>query len=180
MKNVAITLLLCYPLLDSYSAKINKIIVNYAVKSHNKCGADNTYRQVEHILALKQKVNELGFIKNLVDEQLNLMGKNCSLALKDKFIAGLDSKTASDRLKVSSRSYWRRLDDAIDNFTAKISRYLTVEEFLTTFAAQPWIMERYKKVVAKSIQKEKVDAEPEIAFPQAVIEENAYRQNLSE
>ena len=156
-KNWSKTLLIAYGHLETICGAIDKTVLDYGLKS-SAINCDVEYL-AKKMISLIERKKFLINIKVLVDNALNRISDAEAKVLILKYIDNLPSNIASEVLKVSMRTYFRKLNIALENF-AKILIFqgYSTAKFFDMFKNEKWILEIFDSYYKKEKKDEKFES----------------------
>lgn len=155
-KNWSKTLLSTYGHIETICDAIDKTILSYGIGSGT--GGGDTEYVASKMISLMDRKKFLINIKVLVDSCLYSMDNDYSKVLVLKFVDKIDSKMASEAMKISSRTYFRKINLALEMFWSKMSELgYSVLSLQKIFCNESWIMEIFKSYNKKKA--EEIDLE---------------------
>lgn len=154
-QNWSKTLLNCYSHLETICDAIDQTVLNYGLKSFS---SNQTMMVADQILSLIKRKKFLINTKVLVDNVLGNISGTSARLLTVRCIDKVKTEIASEVLNMSMRNFFRRLNLAIDEFSAELKHQGYDSQRLgNIFKKEGWIMEIYNSYCQKSKQKQDVD-----------------------
>lgn len=154
-KNWSKTLLSSYSYLETICGAIDKTVLNFSINSAMSSDAEFVANK---IIALTERKKFLINIKVLVDKILRNMDDKLARILVLKFIDGMKSDIASKLMKVSIRTYFRRINIAIDRFAMELKRFGYTDDVLYNLIKdENWIVQIYDAFCQKDFKEFDVD-----------------------
>ena len=147
-KNWSKTLLVTYGHLETICGAIDKTVLSYGI------GSRTSFHDAEYVankmISLIERKKFLINIKVLVDKILSNIGSTYARVLTLKYIDRIDSALASQTMKISSRTYFRKINMGIECFWGQLEKMGYNEEILSNlFKDEKWIMEIYNSYEKK-------------------------------
>lgn len=155
------TLLNIYGCLFRLTNEIDKIVLNFGIKSGFYNGICKTYNDIEKVIELTQRKITLINIKVLIEKCLdNLEDTSCKI-LTLKFVDKMSSETIIKALNIKRRTYFRKYNQALSGF----SNQLLVNGFdsnniFKLIKDETWIIDIFNTFYEKEISK---NLEPDIS-----------------
>lgn len=143
------TLIGAYEHIEKISGAIDKIIMTHALNSafvnlHNVT-INNTLSVSERILKLTERKITLINLKVILNSVFQSIDKIYAKILILKHIDKLKSDEIAKLLKISSRSYFRKQNEAYEKFTKCLERNgHSSEKLFDMLSLETWIIEAYK------------------------------------
>lgn len=152
-KVTAKTILRSYKSLFSIAEQIDDLVLKRAMSTHSlktDCVLCCAEKQVEQVVKLMNKKNNLINLKLLTDETLEALGEECRTVLKNKYIECLKPEETAKSLGISLRTYFRRLDKAEKSFAKELLRRGCDDEwFKENYFDQSWLKYLYENTLEK-------------------------------
>ena len=147
-KNWSKTLLETYSHLENICGAIDKMVLSFGIKSVSaNCNVEYIANKM---ISLTERKKFFIKIKLLVDRVLERMNNKLSRVLVLKYIDKMSSNLASGALKVSMRTYFRRINMAIDEFWKNLCKMgYSTKKLADIFCDEKWIMEIYDSFCKK-------------------------------
>lgn len=150
-KNWSKTLLISYSHLETICGAIDKTVLSCGL---NSC---NTYCDAEYVadkmINLIERKKFLINLKVLIDKALSKIKSSYSRVLMLKYVDGVDSKLASEVMKVSTRTYFRQINAGLDHFwQALINMGYSTYALYELFKNENWVLEIYNSYCRKDIK----------------------------
>lgn len=145
------TLLTIYNCLETIASAIDNLVITQSVSS----GRNNltTLENAEKVINLIQRKKLLVNLKVLIDNSLSKLDKNCARILIMKYVDKLKPELAMQILELSRRTYFRRIDSAVDSFATELSNLGYDESVLESMLKKEhWIKEFYNSFLKQSSQ----------------------------
>jgi len=160
MKNIfAKTILRAYASLESMAGQIDDLVYRQALSTHSlkgDCICMSAQRQVEKVVKLMNKKNNLINLKLLTDEVLASLDGDSKILLVDKYVKKEDKEKTISRLEISNRTYFRRLILAEEKFAKGcILRGCDEKWFEENYFDQRWLTEIFDNIKRKAEQNKK-------------------------
>ena len=131
------TILVAYKHLGTLCSAIDKVVENTATNSFYSSGFDtsnnSTEKVTQKIIALsKQKIDYIN-LKVYVEKLLKAMPKHVSKLLILKFIKGVSAEDICDIFNMSNRTYYRKLNKAVEDFAEYMIKFNLTKQKLELF-----------------------------------------------
>lgn len=142
------TFLNIYGCLERVTKAIDKIVLTTGLNS--KMNVEHCANKMIELTGRKVTlINLKVFIEKLLNE---LPDKHAKLLLL-KYVDGVKSEDVAKIFHISSRTYFRRSNEALKSFELALKRHgKTNEILLKEFKKEAWIMDLYKKLYQQEIQ----------------------------
>ena len=150
-KNWCKTLLVSYSHLETICGAIDKTVLSCGL------GSCNTYCDAEYVankmINLIERKKFLINLKVLVDNALSKIKNTFARVLMLKYVDGVDSKLASEVMKISPRTYFRQINAGLDSLWNAFEHMgystFTLYELLKD---ENWILEIYNSYNKKELK----------------------------
>ncbi len=144
------TLLGVYRYLPRVTYAIDKIVktraYNSSYMSTNNMAFNNVLNVANTILDLTERKISLINLKLIIEKALHSMDRNLARILILKFIDGKKSSDIADMFKMCLRTFFRKVNLALDSFTKALCRMnYTKDKLQNMLKNEKWIMETYNK-----------------------------------
>lgn len=150
---IAETMLRAYPSLESVAEQIDRLVYRRAVLTHSlksDCVCLNAERQVEQVVKLMNKKNNLINLKLVTDEILATLDDTAREILTGRYITKEHRDDVIARLGLSLRTYFRRLDKALRTFACECAVRGCDETWLEeNYFDQSWLKNLYYTLLLK-------------------------------
>ncbi|HAJ77711.1 MAG TPA: hypothetical protein DCO89_01405 [Clostridiales bacterium] len=154
-KNWCRTLLVSYSHLETICGAIDKTVLNCGL------GSCNTYCDAEYVankmINLIDRKKFLINLKVLIDNALSKIKTSLARVLMLKYVDGVDSKLASEIMKISTRTYFRQINAGLDSLWSSLEHLgynaLSLYELLKN---ENWILEIYESYNKKDLKEEEI------------------------
>lgn len=146
------TLLTIYNCLETIADAIDNLVITQSVSS----GRNNltTLENAEKVINLIQRKKLLVNLKVLIDEALSKLDKNNARILILKYVDRVKPEIAMEILGLSRRTYFRRIDGAVNDFALTLSNLGYAENILETMLKKEhWIKEFFNNYLKQCEQK---------------------------
>ena len=144
------TLLSSYSYLERICNGIDKAVLNFGL--HSKV-SNSTEFVANQIIQLTERKKTLINTKVLIDDILNRIDLKHSKILVLKYIDRMKADTASKLLKISLRTYFRKINIAVDEFTNQLQKFGYYSlKLKSIFADENWILEIYNTYQKKNFK----------------------------
>ena len=146
------TILMVYRYLDRIADAIDRLIERRALNSFYVGVLGNNdnsiYSVADYIINLSERKIKLINLKILIDMALEDCPILAGQILIEKFMDNEKSFDIAKRHNLSERTYFRRLNEALDNFSASLSKLGFCENKLIDYiSSEKWIMEVYNRLI---------------------------------
>ena len=147
MKEIfAKTILLCQESLEEMTEKIDGVVYAKALHAHQFHAGRNTFDQIDSIVKLINKKNELINLRILAEDTLSKMEPICAGILKRHYWKGVSHGEIIELLGIPERTYYRKLEKAVKLFTALLANEGFDDAwFREVYFGQRWIKELYQR-----------------------------------
>ena len=150
------TLLSTYSYLETICGAIDKTVLNYGIHSALNNDAEFVAKK---IISLIERKKFLINTKILVDNVLSRINQKNARVLVLKYIDKLKAEKASFALNISLRTYFRRINFAVDEFAFELLKFgYTPQKLLNIFEKESWIMEIYSSFEKKDMKESELDS----------------------
>ncbi len=144
------TLLGVYRYLPRVTYALDKIVktraYNSSYMSLNNIAFNNVMNVANTILDLTERKVTLINLKLIIEKALRSMDAKSARILILKFIDGKKSAEIADSFKICLRTFFRKVNSALDSFTKALSRIGYTEDKLQEMLKnEKWIIETYNK-----------------------------------
>ena len=144
------TLLNAYNNLEQICDAIDKTVLNYGIGSFN---SNQTMIVAEKILSLIARKKFLINTKVLIDNILNNISGKSARILTVRYIDKVKTEVASKILNMSNRNFFRRLNQAVEDFAIELKKQGYNSKLLfNTFKYESWICEIFDAYSKKEKQ----------------------------
>ena len=163
------TLLATYNCLETISNAIDSIVISQGIGS----GRNNltTMQSAERIINLIQRKKLLINLKVLIEKVIARLDSKVARILVLKFFDKLKPEICMEVLKLTRRTYFRRVNSAINEFGEMLESFGYTDDVLSKMLdKENWIKEyynTYKQQTKKEYQKEDADEVENIKFNMA-------------
>ncbi len=146
------TILMVYRYLDRIADAIDRLIERRALNSFYVGVLGNNdnsiYSVADYIINLSERKIKLINLKILIDMALEDCHILSSQILIEKFMDNEKSFDIAKRHNLSERTYFRRLNEALDNFSSSLCKLGFCENKLLDYiSSEKWIMEVYNRLI---------------------------------
>lgn len=146
------TILMVYRYLDRIADAIDRLIERRALNSFYVGVLGNNdnsiYSVADYIINLSERKIKLINLKILIDMALEDCPILSSQILIEKFMDNEKSFDIAKRHNLSERTYFRRLNEALDNFSSSLCKLGFCENKLLDYiSSEKWIMEVYNRLI---------------------------------
>lgn len=153
------TLLNTYSYLETICGAIDKCVVNCGVSSG--CSSNSTILIANKMISLIERKKFLINLKILIDNVLRNIASSDARILTIKYIDKVKSEVASQVLGLSNRTYFRKINVAVNNFALELKKQGYTSSVLKEFLSKEgWIIEIYNSYS----KKEKATLEADYSF----------------
>lgn len=154
-KNWSKTLLTTYSYLETICGAIDKKVLTYGTS----CSTNGTEFLANKIISLTERKKFLINVKILVDSALKNIEDEKAKILVLKFVDRLKTELITSVLKMPTRTYFRKVNLAIDSFSNVLlkSGYDSTK-LSQIFRSEDWILEIYNNFAKKIEKKAEFDA----------------------
>lgn len=140
-KNWSKTLLSSYQYFETICGAIDKTVLNYGINSAMNSDAEFVANK---IIALTQRKKFLINTKILIDNILSRLDAAFARILVLKFVDKVKAENASKILGISLRTYFRKINIAIEKFTNLLVGFgYSSSKLISIFENENWVMEIY-------------------------------------
>lgn len=148
-KNWSKTLLVSYAHLETICGAIDKTVLGCGLSSCNTyCDAEYVANKMINLIERKKFLINL---KVLVDKALSKIKTSFSRVLMLKYIDGVDSKLASEVMKISTRTYFRQINSGLESFwQALLNMGYSIITLKDLLKDENWILEIYNSYSKKT------------------------------
>ena len=154
-KNWSKTLLSSYTYLETICGAIDKTVLNYGVNSAMNTDAEFVANKM---IALTQRKKFLINTKILIDNILSRLDNDFSRILVLKFVDKIKAESASKILNMSLRTYFRKINIALEKFTNLLVGFgYNATKLGTIFQDEDWVMEMYNNFSKSEVRE--IDAD---------------------
>jgi hypothetical protein len=155
-KSWAKALLVAYGHLETICGAIDKTVLEYGINS-GRYGIDVQFC-ANKVIALTERKKFLINVKVLVDNILKKLDNLNARILVVKYADRFSSLIASKTLNISMRTYFRRINVAIEQFCDVLQKYgYTSQKLSQIFKNEGWILEIYNSFFKKHIKTENLE-----------------------
>ena len=149
-KNWCKTLLVSYSHLETICGAIDKTVLSCGLSSCNTyCDAEFVANKMINLIERKKFLINL---KVLIDNALSKIKNSFARVLMLKYVDGVDSKLASEVMKISPRTYFRQINAGLDSLWGALLHMgyntLSLYELLKD---ENWILEIFNSYSKKDI-----------------------------
>ncbi len=157
MKEVfAKTILLCQESLEEMTEKIDGVVYAKALSAHRFQTGKNTFDQIDSIVRLINKKNELINLRILAEDTLSKTDAISAGILKRHYWKGMSHGEIIEMLGIPERTYYRKLEKAVKLFAARLtSEGFDDAWFRDVYFGQRWIKDLYQRTERKEAAKQK-------------------------
>ena len=154
-RNLSRALLTSYGHLETICGAIDKTVLNCGIKSGNSyCSAEFI---AEKIINLTERKKFLINLKVLIDKALSRTKKSFARVLLLKYVDQVDSTLASKILNVSTRTYFRQINTALELFWDSLtSMGYNTEKIFALISEENWIMDIYNAYKNKDLKESEI------------------------
>ena len=155
-KNLSRALLVAYGHFETICGAIDKTVFNCSVKSGNSyCSAEFIANKIISLICRKKYLINL---KVLVDKALSKTKKQFAKVLILKFVDQVDSTLASKMLNISTRTYFRQINSALEDFFKSLkSLGFTTSKIFDLISEENWILDIYNSYKKSEVCDKKID-----------------------
>ncbi len=152
------TLLSVYRYLPRVTYAIDKIVktraYNSSYASTNNIAFNNVMNVANTILDLTERKITLINLKLIIEKALHSIDRNLARILILKFIDGKKSNDIADLFKICLRTFFRKVNTALDSFSKALSRMgYTNDNLHKMLKNEKWIMETFNKSQKETVSK---------------------------
>lgn len=147
------TLLYAYHCFEKIIVEIDKNVLSCAINSSKIIGEEGTNRAFNHITKLTNRKLLLINLRVLIDEALSKMDKLDGDILRHKYIEDFSSDVSAKLLGVSQRTIFRRMDEALCEFSYYINLLKGSLDFDFVCKKETWLKEIYNRLMNKEVKK---------------------------
>lgn len=150
------TLLSTYSYLETIVGVIDKTVLNYGI---NSSMSTDTEFVANKIISLTERKKFLINLKILTDNILKRIDNDIARILVLKFVDKVKAETASQILGISIRTFFRKINIGISQFSRQLLLFgYTPEKLLQLFKNEEWVTEIYMTYSKKSTKDIDIDS----------------------
>ena len=144
------TLISTYSYLETICGAIDKTVLSYGINSGLSLDVEFVANKIISLTARKKFMINT---KVLIDNVLSRLDSEFARILVLKYIDKIKSETASQVLNISMRSYFRKINLAIDEFALQLKKFgYNSKKLYEIFKNENWIMEMYNSYKNKELR----------------------------
>ena len=155
-KNWAKTLLASYNSLETIANAVDNLVVTQGINSANN--HLTTIENAERIISLIQRKKLLVNLKVLVDSNIEKLDNLSARLLIMRYLDNIKPDICLEILKLTRRTYFRKLDRALEEFSLKLKHSGYTPAVLEQLVQKEhWIKEHYNHFLKQEMQKSEKD-----------------------
>ncbi len=133
--------------LEEMTTKIDGLVYARAMNAHHFRAGQSTLSQMEEIVKLMNKKNDLINLKVIADEAFRQMECEPAQMLRARFVEGASHDVLIRRYGYAERTYFRKFEKAVASFVLTLERTGFDDAwFRKHYFSQRWLKERYEKL----------------------------------